>query len=130
MGSVMKRREFITLFGSAVASWPLLANAQQREMPLIGWLGTGLYGPNSPAAGAFRRGLVEIGYVEGRTVAIDFRVTNQLQLLPQLAADLVARDVAVIVAIGATSALATKAATSTIPIVFAVPEDPRRYGII
>jgi putative tryptophan/tyrosine transport system substrate-binding protein len=127
----MKRREFITLLGSAAASWPLLAQAQQREMPLIGWLGFGPYGPNSPMAAAFRQGLIEVGYIEGRNVAIDFRATTQSQLLPQLAADLVSRDVAVLVTAGSpTAALTAKAATSTIPVVFVVGDDPRRYGII
>jgi putative ABC transport system substrate-binding protein len=127
----MERREFITLLGSVLTSWPLQANAQQREMPLIGWLGIGPYGPNSQPAAAFRQGLIEIGYIEGRNIAIDFRAANQLQLLPRLAADLVDRDVAVLVATGGhPTVLAAQAATSTIPIVFALGDDPRRYGII
>jgi len=127
----MKRREFITLLGSAAASWPLPARAQQREIPLIGWLGFGPYGPNSPMAASFRQGLIEAGYVDGRNVAIDFRATNQGQLLPRLAADLVSREVAVLVAVGSpTGALAAKAATSRIPIVFVIADDPRRYGIV
>jgi putative ABC transport system substrate-binding protein len=127
----MKRREFITLLGSAMASWPLRALAQQREMPLIGWLGLGSYGPNAPMAAAFRQGLSEIGYIEGRNVAIDYRATNQLEQVPQIVADLVSRNVAVLVVIGAPRAvLAAKAATSTIPIVFVIADDPRRYGII
>jgi putative tryptophan/tyrosine transport system substrate-binding protein len=127
----MKRREFITLVGSAAASWPLRARAQQGEMPLIGWLGFGPYGRNSPMATSFRQGLIEAGYVEGRNVAIDFRATNQGRLLPRLAVDLVSREVAVLVAAGSpTAALAAKAATSRIPIVFVIADDPRRYGII
>jgi putative tryptophan/tyrosine transport system substrate-binding protein len=127
----MKRREFITLLGSAAASWPLQAWGQQAGMPLIGWLGAGPYGPNSPMAAAFRQGLAEGGYVEGQNVAIEFRATNQFPMLPQLAADLVSRRVAVLVAAGSPqAALAAKAATSTIPIVFVVGDDPRRYGII
>src|SRR5438093_2056307 len=127
----MERREFITLLGSAVASCPLRAQAQQREMPLIGWLGMGPYGRNSPMATAFRQGLSEVGYIEGRNVAIDFRATNQFGPVPQLVADLISRNVAVLVVLGAPSAvLAAKSATSTVPIVFTVADDPRRYGII
>ena len=127
----MKRREFIALLGSAVASWPLRARAQQREMPLVGWLGVGPYGPNAPVAATFRQGLSEVGYIEGQNVAIDFRATNQFERVPQIVADLVSRNVAVLVILGApTAVLAAKAATSTIPIVFAIADDPRRYGII
>jgi putative tryptophan/tyrosine transport system substrate-binding protein len=123
----MKRREFIPLLGSAALSWPLAARAQQSKIPVIGWLAFGQFGP----ANAFRQGLAEAGYVEGRNVAIEFRLTNQLPLLPGLAADVVSREVAVIFANGSPSAaLAAKAATSTIPIVFISPEDPRKYGLV
>ena len=123
----MKRREFITLLGSAALSWPLTARAQQPKVPVIGWLAFGQFGP----ANAFRQGLADAGYVEGRNVAIEFRLTNQLSLLPGLAADVVSREVAVIFANGSPSAaLAAKAATSTIPIVFISPEDPRKYGLV
>jgi putative tryptophan/tyrosine transport system substrate-binding protein len=123
----MKRREFITLLGSAALSWPLAARAQQPKIPVVGWLAFGQFGP----ANTFRQGLAEAGYVEGRNVAIEFRLTNQLPLLPGLAADLVSREAAVIFANGSPSAaLAAKAATSTIPIVFISPEDPRRYGLV
>src|SRR5439155_26963328 len=94
--SVMKRREFITLLGSAVASWPLATRAQQRKMPVIGWLAFGQFGP----VNAFRQGLAEAGYAEGRNVAIDLRLANQLSLLSGLAADLVSHEVAAILATG------------------------------
>src|SRR5262245_27298249 len=130
-GAVMKRREFITLLGSAVASWSLPVRAQQREMPLIGWLGLGAYGPNSPMVAAFREGLIGAGYIEGRNVAVDFRATNQFAQVPQMVADLVSRNAAVLVMIGSPSiVLAAKSATTTIPIVFVIGDDPRRYGII
>jgi ABC-type uncharacterized transport system substrate-binding protein len=123
----MKRREFITLLGSATLAWPLAVRAQQPKVPVIGWLALAQFGLSN----AFRQGLAEAGYVEGHNVAIEFRVTNQPSLLPGLAADLVSREVAVIVANGSPSAaLAAKAATSTIPIVFISPDDPRKYRLV
>jgi putative tryptophan/tyrosine transport system substrate-binding protein len=123
----MRRREFITLLASAALPWSLAVRAQQPKIPVIGWLILGQFGP----AGAFRQGLAEAGYVEGRNVAIEFRSANQSPLLSGLAADLVSREVAVIVANGSPSAaLAAKAATSTIPIVFITPDDPRKYGLV
>src|SRR5438876_1219848 len=127
----MKRREFIALLGGAMVGGPPQARAQRHEVPLIGWLGVGPYGPNAPMAAAFRQGISEIGYIEERNVAIDYRATNQLAQVPQIVGDLVSRNVAVLVIIGPPSAvLAAKAATSTIPIVFVIADDPRRYGII
>src|SRR6516225_7892217 len=126
----MKRREFITFLGSAVAaSWPPSARAQQRALPVVGFLDP--LWPNSGVA-EFRRGLEEGGYVEGKNVAIEFRWANgRLERLRDLAVDLVQRQVAVIVASGAVgSALAAKAATSTIPIVIAGGADPVRYGLV
>ena len=122
----MRRREFITLLGGA-AAWPLAARAQQPGMPAIGFLDLGSSTSNALPP-AFRRGLAEAGYVPGRNLAIEFRSANfQNSLLPQLAADLVRRHVAVIVTTGSPyAARAAKDATSTIPIVFVVAEACRQ----
>src|SRR5256885_15979900 len=97
----MERRQFITLFGSAAASWPLAARAQQPRIPVVGWLAFGQFGP----VNAFRQGLGEAGYAEGRNVALEFRSTNELSLLSGLATDLVSREVSVIFANGSPSAV-------------------------
>jgi putative ABC transport system substrate-binding protein len=127
----MRRREFIAGLGSA-AAWPLVARAQQPVMPVIGLLVSGptVRPPNYPGA-TFSQALSEMGYVEGRNVAIEFRGSDQYDQLPALAADLVRRKVAVIYAIGtANSAMAAKVATTTIPIVFANGSDPIRVGLV
>ena len=129
----MRRRDFISLVGGAVV-WPLAARAQQATnepiMPTIGLLGPATAAGFAPFLDSFRQGLSATGFVEGRTVAIDYRwANNELDRLPALAAELVARRVAVIATGGATAAaLAAKAATSTIPIVFAIGADPVKFG--
>jgi putative tryptophan/tyrosine transport system substrate-binding protein len=127
----LRRREFVTLLGGATA-WPLAARAQQPGMPVIGFLGPGLAGGNAPFLDGFRRGLSAAGFAEGRNVAVEYRwADNRPDRLAALAAELVARRVAVIVTAGATAAaLAAKAATSTIPIVFTVGADAVKFGLV
>jgi putative ABC transport system substrate-binding protein len=127
----MRRREFTVLLGASDAAWPLAARAQQPQMPVVGYLSAGSPETSPHIVVAFRKGLSEAGCVEGRNVAIEYRWANdQFDRLPELVADLVRRRVDVIVAVSGTAALAAKAVTAAIPIVFNTSGDPVQAGLV
>jgi putative ABC transport system substrate-binding protein len=126
----MRRREFITFIGS-VAAFPFAAHAEQPAIPVVGWLGSESREAEDWRIVPFRQGLKEAGYVEGQNLAIEYRVAEgQYDRLPALAADLVRRQVSVIALTGQPAALAAKAATATIPIVFQIADDPVQLGLV
>ena len=126
-----KRREFITLLVGTAATWPPAARAQQPAMPVVGYLSSLGQAISVRFDAAFRRGLSDVGYVEGQNVSVEYRwITDRYDALPAMAADLVQRQVAVIFAIGPPAVLAAKAASPTIPIVFVTGADPLRFGFV
>jgi putative ABC transport system substrate-binding protein len=131
LGAEMRRREFITLLSGAVAAWPRVARAQQPAMPVVGYLDVESPEANAYFVAALRKGLGEIGYVEGQNVSFEFRwAEGRTERLPALVAELVSRQVALIVTGGIPAARAAKAATTTIPIVFLLGVDPVKLDLV
>src|SRR5260370_16526527 len=125
----MRRREFIAALGGAATAWPLAARAEQPAMPVVGYLSSLTQADSVHFDAAFRRGLSEMGYVEGQNVSIEYRwITDRYDPLPAMAVDLVQRQVAVIGALGPPAVLAAKAATPTLPLVFATAPDPIKFA--
>jgi len=132
MGSAMMRREFIALVGGVAAAWPLAARAQQSTIPVVGYLSSFPADINPKFVQAFRQGLNEAGFVEGRNVTIEYRWDEEgrYDRLPMMVADLIGKQVAVLFASPVPAALAAKAATVTVPIVFAIGSDPVEAGLV